>query len=174
MTDSGYPTIRHLATRTGNHLAAECTDIVAELEALADPDNVDVVEAFELAVGRSDASAAAVLACPPGLVLSVDAARWAQLTLRAVLVGMAIGAVMCLSNLYVILKTGWSLGVTLTACILAFAAHHLFHVPVLAGDNDKDAVRVDGAFTLCTEAGLPAIDLGGAAVDLGGQLQDRL
>ena len=44
-----------------------------------------------------------------------------QLTLRAVLTGMVIGAVMCLSNLYVVLKTGWSLGVTVTACILAFA-----------------------------------------------------
>ena len=44
-----------------------------------------------------------------------------QLTVRAVIAGMVIGAVMCLSNLYVILKTGWSLGVTLTACILAFA-----------------------------------------------------
>jgi len=44
-----------------------------------------------------------------------------QLTVRAVIAGMFIGAVMCLSNLYVILKTGWSLGVTITACILAFA-----------------------------------------------------
>jgi OPT family oligopeptide transporter len=44
-----------------------------------------------------------------------------QLTVRAVVVGMAIGAVMCLSNLYVILKTGWSLGVTITACVLSFA-----------------------------------------------------
>jgi len=44
-----------------------------------------------------------------------------QLTVRAIIAGMLIGAVMCLSNLYVILKTGWSLGVTLTACILAFA-----------------------------------------------------
>ncbi|MFP2909350.1 OPT family oligopeptide transporter [Pyxidicoccus sp. 3LFB2] len=44
-----------------------------------------------------------------------------QLTVRAVIAGMLIGAVMCLSNLYVILKTGWSLGVTITACILAFA-----------------------------------------------------
>jgi len=44
-----------------------------------------------------------------------------QLTVRAVIAGMAIGAVMCLSNLYVVLKTGWSLGVTVTACILAFA-----------------------------------------------------
>ena len=44
-----------------------------------------------------------------------------QLTVRAVISGMLIGAVMCLSNLYVVLKTGWSLGVTVTACILAFA-----------------------------------------------------
>ncbi|WP_257454029.1 OPT family oligopeptide transporter [Archangium lipolyticum] len=44
-----------------------------------------------------------------------------QLTVRAVIAGMLIGAVMCLSNLYVILKTGWSLGVTITACILSFA-----------------------------------------------------
>lgn len=44
-----------------------------------------------------------------------------NLTGRAVVVGMLIGAVMCLSNIYVFFKTGWSLGVTLTACILAFA-----------------------------------------------------
>lgn len=44
-----------------------------------------------------------------------------NLTARAVLVGVLIGAVMCLSNIYVFFKTGWSLGVTLTACILAFA-----------------------------------------------------
>ncbi|SEU09936.1 OPT family oligopeptide transporter [Stigmatella erecta] len=44
-----------------------------------------------------------------------------QLTVRAVIAGMLIGMVMCLSNLYVILKTGWSMGVTITACILAFA-----------------------------------------------------
>ncbi len=45
-----------------------------------------------------------------------------NLTVRAVVVGMIIGAVMCLSNLYVFFKTGWSMGVTLTACILAFGA----------------------------------------------------
>src|SRR5512141_3258500 len=48
-----------------------------------------------------------------------------QLTVRAVLVGMAIGAVMCLSNLYVFFKTGWSMGVTITAAILAFAVFQL-------------------------------------------------
>src|SRR5262249_28316455 len=45
-----------------------------------------------------------------------------QLTVRAVVMGMLIGMVMCLSNLYVVLKTGWSMGVTVTACILAFGA----------------------------------------------------
>ncbi len=45
-----------------------------------------------------------------------------NLTLRAALVGVVIGVVMCLSNLYVFFKTGWSFGATLTACILAFAA----------------------------------------------------
>ena len=33
---------------------------------------------------------------------------------------MAIGAVLCLSNTYIVLKTGWSLGVTLTSSVVAF------------------------------------------------------
>ncbi len=44
-----------------------------------------------------------------------------QLTARAVVVGMVIGGLMSLSNLYVVLKTGWSIGVTITAGILAWA-----------------------------------------------------
>lgn len=44
-----------------------------------------------------------------------------QLTLRAAVMGMVLGGVLCLSNLYVVLKTGWSLGVTITATIVAFA-----------------------------------------------------
>ena len=31
-----------------------------------------------------------------------------QLTVRATIAGMIIGAVMCLSNLFIVLKTGWS------------------------------------------------------------------
>lgn len=49
----------------------------------------------------------------------------ANLTVRAVLVGMVVGAAMCLSNLYVFFKTGWSMGVTLTACIVAFGVFQL-------------------------------------------------
>lgn len=48
-----------------------------------------------------------------------------QLTPRAVVTGMLLGAVMSLSNLYVSLKTGWSFGVTITAGILAFGLFSL-------------------------------------------------
>jgi putative OPT family oligopeptide transporter len=44
-----------------------------------------------------------------------------QLTFRAVFMGMLLGGVMSLSNLYVGLKIGWGLGVAITACILSFA-----------------------------------------------------
>jgi putative OPT family oligopeptide transporter len=47
--------------------------------------------------------------------------RVPQLTVRSVVTGMLLGGVMALSNLYVGMKTGWSLGVTITACILAYA-----------------------------------------------------
>ena len=43
-----------------------------------------------------------------------------QLTPRAVVTGMVLGGVMSLSNLYVGLKTGWGLAVTVTAAVLAF------------------------------------------------------
>lgn len=43
-----------------------------------------------------------------------------QLTARAVVMGSLLGAVMSLSNLFVGLKTGWGLGIAITACILSF------------------------------------------------------
>lgn len=47
--------------------------------------------------------------------------RMRQLSVRSVVTGMLIGGVMSISNLYVGLKTGWGLGVTITSCIIAFA-----------------------------------------------------
>lgn len=44
-----------------------------------------------------------------------------QLTVRAIITGMLLGGVMSLSNLYLGLKIGWSFGVAITSCILAFA-----------------------------------------------------
>lgn len=43
-----------------------------------------------------------------------------QLTWRAVLMGSLLGSFMSLSNLYIGLKTGWGLGVAITACILSY------------------------------------------------------
>ncbi len=50
----------------------------------------------------------------------------AQLTPRAVIMGMVLGGVMSLSNLYVGLKTGWGLGVAITSCILSYALWETF------------------------------------------------
>ncbi len=69
---------------------------------------------------------------PPPFENDREAARWwvdnvyagddaVQLSVRAVVTGMVIGGVMSISNLYVGLKTGWGLGVTITACIIAYA-----------------------------------------------------
>jgi OPT family oligopeptide transporter len=43
-----------------------------------------------------------------------------QLTARAVLMGCMLGGFMSLSNLFIGLKTGWGLGIAITACILSF------------------------------------------------------
>ena len=46
--------------------------------------------------------------------------RMRQLTVRAVVMGMLLGGVMATSNVYVSLKSGWSLGVAITSCVLAY------------------------------------------------------
>jgi uncharacterized oligopeptide transporter (OPT) family protein len=82
---------------------------------------------------------------PPGD--DPSAARWwlehvyagddaIQLTPRAVVTGMFIGGVMSISNLYVGLKTGWGLGVTITACIIAYAVFR-FLEPLVPAWRDR-------------------------------------
>ena len=44
-----------------------------------------------------------------------------QLTWRSVLMGSVLGAVLSLTNLYIGLKSGWGVGVAITACILSYA-----------------------------------------------------
>ncbi len=44
-----------------------------------------------------------------------------QLTVRAIVMGGVLGSLMSLVNIYVGLKTGWGLGVAITACILSFS-----------------------------------------------------
>src|SRR5580698_2117070 len=44
-----------------------------------------------------------------------------QLTWRAVVMGSALGGILSLTNVYIGLKSGWLLGVAITACILSYA-----------------------------------------------------
>ena len=67
----------------------------------------------------------------PTEVASLDEDEWyrrvfrgdevPQLTLRAVVMGSLLGFLLAFTNLYVGLKTGWGLGVAITACIVSFA-----------------------------------------------------
>jgi putative OPT family oligopeptide transporter len=75
-----------------------------------------------------------------------------NLTVRAVLVGMVIGGVMCVSNIYVFLKTGWSMGVTITACILAFAAFKLIG-SIARGSNPFGILENNALTTVASGAG---------------------
>jgi putative OPT family oligopeptide transporter len=75
-----------------------------------------------------------------------------NLTVRAVLVGMVIGGVMCVSNIYVFLKTGWSMGVTITACILAFAAFKLIG-SIARGSKDLGILENNALTTVASGAG---------------------
>jgi putative OPT family oligopeptide transporter len=61
--------------------------------------------------------------------------RLPQLTLRAVLLGSAVGVVTCATNLYAGLKVGLQFGVAVTAGLLAYVGHRTWRrlVPRLAG-----------------------------------------
>src|SRR3989442_1808077 len=53
--------------------------------------------------------------------------RMRQLTVRAVIMAMLLGMVMACSNVYVGLKAGWSMGVAITSCILAYTIFSGLH-----------------------------------------------
>ncbi len=44
-----------------------------------------------------------------------------QLTFRALLMGSLLGGILSLTNLYIGLKAGWAIGISITACILSYA-----------------------------------------------------
>jgi len=72
----------------------------------------------------------------PDEVLKMDEETWyakvyrgdsvPQLTLRATIMGSVLGFFLAFTNLYIGLKTGWALGVAITACILSYATWTVF------------------------------------------------
>lgn len=63
-----------------------------------------------------------------------------QLSVRSIVTGMIIGGVMSISNLYVGLKTGWGLGVTITACIIAYAVFKALEAVIPAYRRDPFSI----------------------------------
>ncbi len=74
-----------------------------------------------------------------------------QLTVRSALTGMLLGGVLCLTNLYVGIRTGWTLGVGITSVILSFAA---FKVLAKIGLGSEMTVLENNAMqSVATSAG---------------------
>ena len=74
-----------------------------------------------------------------------------QLTLRSALTGMLLGGVLCLTNLYVGIRTGWTLGVGITSVILSFA---MFKALAKIGLGDEMTVLENNAMqSIATSAG---------------------
>jgi uncharacterized oligopeptide transporter (OPT) family protein len=80
----------------------------------------------------------------PERVAELDEAEWyaqvyrrdaPQLTLRALLMGTVLGFFLSFTNIYIGLKTGWFLGVNLTAAILSFAIWSFFGKAGIAKDQ---------------------------------------
>lgn len=74
-----------------------------------------------------------------------------QLTLRSALTGVFLGAILSVTNLYVGIRTGWSLGVGITSVILAFAAFKVLHRVGLG--RDLTILENNASQSIATAAG---------------------
>jgi uncharacterized oligopeptide transporter (OPT) family protein len=75
-----------------------------------------------------------------------------QLSVRSIVLGMLIGAVMSISNLYVGLKTGWGLGVTITACIIAYAVFSALAVVIRRYRDDPFTILENNTMSSAASA----------------------
>jgi putative OPT family oligopeptide transporter len=74
-----------------------------------------------------------------------------QLTLRAAITGMALGGILSLTNLYVGIRTGWTLGVGITSVIVSYAA---FKVLAAVGLGREMTILENNAMqSIATSAG---------------------
>jgi uncharacterized oligopeptide transporter (OPT) family protein len=75
-----------------------------------------------------------------------------QISVRAIVSGMLIGGLMSVSNLYVGLKTGWGLGVTITACIIAYAVFKSLETIIPAYRRDPFTILENCTMTSAASA----------------------
>ncbi len=86
-----------------------------------------------------------------------------QLTLRSALTGMILGGVLSLTNLYIGIKTGWTLGVGISSVILSFAFFKLMdkmklgtHMSILENNAMQSIATSAGYMTAPMMASIPA------------------
>jgi putative OPT family oligopeptide transporter len=86
-----------------------------------------------------------------------------QLTVRSALTGVVLGGILSLTNLYVGIRTGWSLGVGITSVILAFAAFKLLsriglghELTILENNAMQSIATAAGYMTSPLVASMPA------------------
>jgi putative OPT family oligopeptide transporter len=80
-----------------------------------------------------------------------------QLTIRAALTGMLLGGILSMTNLYVGIRTGWTLGVGITSVIVSFAA---FKLIAAAGIGREMTILENNAMqSISTSAGYMTMPL---------------
>ncbi|MNK07464.1 OPT oligopeptide transporter protein [compost metagenome] len=86
-----------------------------------------------------------------------------QLTIRSALTGMILGGVLSLTNLYIGIKTGWTLGVGISSVILSFAFFKLLakmrlgtHMSILENNAMQSIATSAGYMTAPMMASIPA------------------
>ncbi|HEY8272676.1 MAG TPA: OPT family oligopeptide transporter [Pseudobdellovibrionaceae bacterium] len=86
-----------------------------------------------------------------------------QLTLRSALTGMLLGGVLSLTNMYIGIKTGWTLGVGISSVILSFAFFKLMsklklgsHMTILENNAMQSIATSAGYMTAPMMASIPA------------------
>lgn len=86
-----------------------------------------------------------------------------QLNVRSALTGMILGGVLSLTNLYIGIKTGWTLGVGISSVILSFAIFRLFaklkigrEMSILENNAMQSIATSAGYMTAPMMASLPA------------------
>lgn len=87
-----------------------------------------------------------------------------QLTLRSGLTGALLGGILCLTNLYIGIKTGWGLGVGITSVILSFAMFKVFskvgigsEMTILENNTMQSCATAAGYMTGPLVASIPAL-----------------
>jgi putative OPT family oligopeptide transporter len=86
-----------------------------------------------------------------------------QLTIRSALTGMILGGILSLTNLYIGIKTGWTLGVGISSVILSFAFFKIMdrmklgsHMSILENNAMQSIATSAGYMTAPMMASIPA------------------